>query len=129
MELTEILKIFIYVLLDLIPCLVLALIPFQNHFRFPGYKTYMLLPLLFSMVFISRILSVQELSVARWFTILWIGLYLTLYIVCIKVPVTILLFTLLTILNYGSFKAIIVNWLVHSLPVLSAGRYSFFSSI
>ena len=129
MELTEILKIFIYVLLDLIPCLVLALIPFQNHFRFPGYETYMLLPLLFSMVFISRILSVQELSVARWFTILWIGLYLTLYIVCIKVPVTILLFTLLTILNYGSFKAIIVNWLVHSLPVLSAGRYSFFSSI
>ena len=129
MELIDILKIFIYVLLDLIPCLVLALIPFQNHFRFPGYKTYMLLPLLFSMIFISRILSVQELSIARWFTILWIGLYLTLYIVCIKVPVTILLFTLLTILNYGSFKAIIVNWLVHCLPVSSAGRYSFFSSI
>lgn len=129
MELTDILKIFVYVLLDLIPCLVLALIPFQNHFRFPGYKTYMLLPLLFSMVFISRILSIQELSIAKWFTILWIGLYLTLYIVCIKVPVTILLFTLLTILNYGSFKAIIVNWLVYCLPVSSAGRYSFFSSI
>lgn len=129
MELTELLKIFIYVLLDLIPCLVLALIPFQNHFRFPGYKTYMLLPLLFFMVFISRILSVQELSIARWFTILWIGLYLTLYIVCIKVPVTILFFTLLTILNYGSFKAIIVNWLVYCLPVSSSGRYSFFSCI
>lgn len=129
MEPIGILKIFIYVLLDLIPCLVLALIPFQNHFRFPGYKTYMFIPLLFSMVFISRILTIQELSIARLFTVLWIGLYLTLYIVCLKVPVTILLFILLTILNYGSFKAILVNWLVQYLPFPSTGRYSFLSSL
>lgn len=125
----EILRVFVYVLLDLTPCLALALIPFQNRFRLPGHKTYIFIPLLFSMVFISRILTIRELSAARWFTVLWIGMYLILYTFCIKIPVTVLLFALLTILNYGSFKAVTVNWLVHFLPVSFTGRYSFFSSI
>lgn len=125
----HILKIFIYVLLDLIPCLILALIPFQNCFRFSVLKTYLFIFLLFLMVFISRILTLQGLQIARLLTYLWVGLYLVLYIVCIRVRVSILFFILLTILNYGSFKAITVNGIANCLPVCYTGRYSFFSSI
>ncbi|MDE6184183.1 MAG: hypothetical protein K2G39_01965, partial [Lachnospiraceae bacterium] len=129
MEPIKILKIFLYVLLDLTPCLILALSPFRSHFRFSCLKTYLLIPLLFLTVFICRLLTIQGLPAAKIITVLWIGAYLALYVICLKLPVSILLFVLLTILNYGSFKAIIVNGLTHFLPFPSAERYSLLSSI
>lgn len=128
MESIRILKIFLYVFLDLTPCLILALSPFQNHFRFSSLKTYFLIPLLFLTVFLCRLLTIQGLPAARILTVLWIGLYLALYVACLKLPVRILLFVLLTILNYGSFKAIVVNGLTHFLPFSPIERYSFLSS-
>ncbi|MDE7285280.1 MAG: GHKL domain-containing protein [Lachnospiraceae bacterium] len=80
-------------------------------------------------VFICRLLTIQGLPAAKIITVLWIGAYLALYVICLKLPVSILLFVLLTILNYGSFKAIIVNGLTHFLPFPSAERYSLLSSI
>lgn len=129
MEPIKILQIFIYVFLDLTPCLILALSPFQSHFRFSRLKTYLLIPLLFSTVFICRLLVIQGTPAARLFTVLWIGIYLFLYAACLKLPARILLFVLLTILNYGSFKAIVVNGLIRFLPFSSVERYSFLSSI
>lgn len=129
MEPIRILKIFLYVLLDLTPCLILALSPFQRHFRFSCLKTYLTIPLLFLTVFICRLFAVQGLPAAKVLTVLWIGVYLVLYAACLKLPVPILLFVLLTILNYGSFKAIVVNGLSYLLPFSSIERYSFLSSI
>ena len=129
MEPIKILQIFIYVFLDLTPCLVLALSPFQSHFRFSRLKTYLLIPLLFLTVFICRLLVIQGIPAARLFTVLWIGIYLSLYAACLELPARILLFVLLTILNYGSFKAIVVNGLIRFLPFSPVERYSFLSSI
>ena len=129
MEPLYMLRIFIYVFLDLIPCLVLVLAPHREHFRFSVYKTYGFIPILFTMVYISRILTAEGADIAKLFTVLWMGLYLVLLLACIKEPVCILLFTLLTVLNYGSFKAVMVNWIVSRLPVHFAGRYSLFSSL
>lgn len=129
MEPLQLFKIFLYVFLDLMPCLVLALAPYRAHFRFSAVRTCALIPLLFVMVFISRVLTLKGVDIARLFTVLWIGIYLGMYMACIKMPVCILLFTLLTVLNYGSFKAIIVNWIVHCAPVPPGGRYSLFSSL
>ncbi|MDE6203614.1 MAG: ATP-binding protein [Lachnospiraceae bacterium] len=129
MESLQLLKIFLYVFLDLIPCLVLALVPYRAHFRFSAARTYGFGPLLFILIYISRILTLEGVDIARIFTAVWTGLYLGMYMACIKMPICILLFTLLTILNYGSFKAIIVNWIVYWLPVHPVGRYSFFSSL
>ena len=129
MDSIQVFKIFLYTFLDLIPCLVLALTPFKERFRFSFLKTHLLLPLLFLMVFISRVLTMQGLSIAHFFTVLWVALYLALYVACVKIPVYILLFVLLTILNYGSFKAILVNWIAIGLSVKPLERYSFLSCI
>lgn len=129
MKPVQLLKIFVYVFLDLMPCLVLVLTPFRAHFRFSAFKTYGAVPLLFMMVFISRVLTLEGAGTAKIFTVLWIGMYLVLLLACIKAPVFILLFTLLTVLNYGSFKAVMVNWIVYCMPVHSGGRYSLFSSL
>lgn len=129
MEVSRMLMVFLYVFLDLIPCLLLVLIPHRSQFRFSAVLTYGFVPLLFTMVFISRILSLEGLGIAKIVTVLWIGLYLVMLLVCIKAPVCILLFTLLTVLNYGSFKAVMVNWIVCLWPVHPAGRYSLLSSL
>ena len=69
MDSIQVFKIFLYTFLDLIPCLVLALTPFKERFRFSFLKTHLLLPLLFLMVFISRVLTMQGLSIAHFFTV------------------------------------------------------------
>lgn len=128
-ELPDALKIFLYTFLDLIPCLILALLPFRKLLRFSPKKTFLFVFPLFLMVFLSRLLTFKGSSIARLFTVLWIGLYLILYVITIKAPIYKLLFVLLTILNYGSFKAIIVLWLLRCLSVGSVQRYSLFSSL
>ncbi len=129
MELTEVAKIFLYTFLDLIPCLILAMLPFRNQFRFSMPKTCFFVLPLFLLVFASRLLTFQGSSLAKPITVLWIGLYLGFYVITIKTPVYKLLFVLLTILNYGSFKAIVVLWLSRLLSVTGALRYSLLSSL
>ncbi len=129
MEVSEEIKIFIYTFFDLIPCLALAMLPFRQCFRFSFSRTCMLILPLFGLVYVSRLLTFQGSSLAKLFTVLWIGLYLCFYVISIKTPIYKLLFVLLTILNYGSFKAIIVLWLSNFLSVDSVPRYSLLSSV
>lgn len=129
MEPLDMFMVFLYVFLDLIPCLALVLVPHRAHFRFSPFHTYGVIPVLFIMVFICRILALEGVDIAGIFTILWMGFYLVLLRIYIKTPVCILLFTLLTVLNYGSFKAVMVNGIACLLPAHFVGRYSFCSSL
>ncbi|MDO4303744.1 MAG: GHKL domain-containing protein [Bacillota bacterium] len=128
-KLTDTLEILLYTFLDLIPCLILAILPFRKLLRFSPKRTCLFVCPLFLMVFASRLLTFAGSPFAKLFTVLWIGLYLVFYVITIKTPIYKLLFVLLTILNYGSFKAVIVLWLLRCLSAGTAQRYSLLSSL
>lgn len=121
----NILEIFLYVLLNFAPSLLLALIPFRRSLRFSGKKTALFLLLLYQLMVTSRILCIIFPSTAIAFTILWVILYFGFYIFLTKAPFTQLLFVLLNILNYNSVTVIIFTYIVSRyFSAYSTNHYS-----
>ncbi len=129
MSLFRLLEISIYQLVDLFPNLILAIVPFRDSMRFSKRNTTIIVLVLYALLVCSRILALKGLSVAAFMTTLWIILYLCFYMVCIRAKLTKLLFVLLTVLNYGSFVAIIYShFAFQRFPIAIARPYSFFST-
>lgn len=113
MKILQILDICVYELVDIIPNLILALLPFKNCFRFSKKKLILCIITLYTFLTLSRFLAVNYPPVAATLTVLWIVLYLGFYIITIKSQVSKLLFVLLNILNYTSFIVIIFSHFAH----------------
>lgn len=129
MNILRILEIMLYVLIDLFPNLILALLPFRSSLRFSKKITALFVLLLYLLIVASRILSLRGLSAAILLSVLWIFLYLGFYIFLIKAEVSKILFVLLTILNYGSFTAILfTHFTSYRFPQAAARSYSIYST-
>lgn len=127
MTILRILEIMLYVIIDLFPSLILALLPFRGSLRFSKGVTAAFILVLYFFIVISRILSLKGLAVSAFLTVLWILLYLGFYVFFIRAEFSKILFVLLTILNYGSFTAIILtHFTFHRFP--QAEKYSLCSS-
>lgn len=125
----RVLEIMLYVLLDLGPNLILALLPFRDLLRFSGKVTVLAGMFLYFFIVISRIFSSIHPSYAGLLTVLWIILYLGFYIIFIHAGIFKQLFVLLTILNYGSFTTIVYNYFsCHCFPQASERPYSVYAS-
>lgn len=129
MNLSKIFEVGIYELVDLIPNLILALVPFKGSLRFSKNILIFLILILYSALSLSRILAQSSPSAAAALTVLWIILYLAFYIVSVKAQIFKLLFVLLTILNYTSFIVIIFSHCAYyRFPRISAYPYSLHST-
>ncbi len=129
MSLFRLLEISVYQLVDLFPNLILAIVPFRDSLRFSKRNTAFIILALYALLVCSRILALRGLSAAAFMTTLWIILYLGFYVVCIRAQLTKLLFILLTVLNYGSFVAIVFSYFAyHRFPIAIDRPYSFFST-
>lgn len=125
----RLLEIFFYQLIDLFPNLILTIIPFRDSMRFSKRNTALFIILLYVLLVFSRVLALQSLSAAAFLTVLWILLYLAFYAVCIRAQITKLLFVLLTVLNYGSFVAIIFSYFAYQrFPAVTDRPYSLFAT-
>lgn len=113
MNLLRIFEVSIYELVDIIPNLTLALVPFKGTLRFSRKISALLILTLYILLTLSRLLSQTIPTAAPALTVLWIVLYLGFYFISVKSQIPKLLFVLLTILNYTSFIAIIFNHCAH----------------
>lgn len=130
MNIIYILEIMLYVLVDLFPNLILALLPFRSSLRFSKRITALFILLLYFLIVLSRILSLKGLTVAAFLTVFWILLYFGFYILFIKAEISKMLFVLLTILNYGSFTAIIfTHFICYRFPQAAERPYSIYSTM
>lgn len=109
----NIIEISIYELLDLLPSVILALVPFRNFMRFSRRINVIIIGLLYILMVISRVLTLGHLRLATILSILCIIFYLGFYKLCIRAELTKQLFVLLIILNYGSFVIIIFSYFAH----------------
>lgn len=109
MNLPRIFEVCIYEFVDIIPNLILALVPFKGHLRFSRKILILLILTLYALLTLSRILAHSSPAAAAALTVLWIVLYLGFYILSVKSQISKLLFVLLTILNYTSFIVIIFS--------------------
>lgn len=122
-------EIILYVLVDLSPNLILAFLPFRDFLRFSKRNTAAFILLLYFFIILSRIISLQIPKAAAFLTVLWLVLYLGFYFLLIKEEISKLLFVLLTILNYGSFTAIVFTHITcHRFPQAADRPYSVFST-
>lgn len=125
----RLLEICIYELVDLFPNLILAILPFREAMRLSWKKASCCIFFLYVLMVCSRALALNHLSIATIMTIIWILLYLAFYAIAIRTQISKLLFVLLTILNYGSFVAIVFSYFVyHRYPSVSSRPYSFYST-
>lgn len=124
----RIMEICLYELLDLIPNLILALIPFRNHLRISRVMTGAVIGVLYVLLCISRVLALTSTSMAAFFTVAWVFLYLAFYLGVIKGKLTKLLFVLLIILNYSSFAMILSSYFTDHVWGLQE-PYSFLSTL
>lgn len=125
-----VLEILFYELIDLVPNLFLAFVPFRNYLRFSKLHTALIILFLYAGAALSRILAHNNQKAAVLFTIVWVILYLLFYLSCIRCAITKLLFILLNILNYGSFVVIIYSYFAyHKFPYTADEPYSFLSSL
>lgn len=122
-------EIILYVLVDLSPSLILAFLPFRDSLRFSKRDTVLFILFLYFFIILSRIISLTGTEAAAVLTVLWVVMYLGFYILLIKAEIFKLLFVLLTILNYGSFTAIVFTYITcHRFPQAADKPYSFFST-
>lgn len=129
MNITAFFEICIYELVDIIPNLVLALVPFKDFLRFSKKKLALCIIILYLLLALSRILSQSSPAAAAFFTVLWMMLYLGFYIISVKSQVSKLLFVLLTILNYTSFIVVIFSYFAyHRLAGITGHPYSLLST-
>lgn len=113
MNLRKIFEICIYELVDIIPNLILALVPFKDFLRFSKKKLFLWIMMLYILLTLSRILAQSRPAAAATLTVLWVALYLGFYIISVKSQISKLLFVLLTILNYTSFIVVIFSHCAH----------------
>lgn len=126
----ELLEIAVYELVDLLPNVFLALLPFQKNLRFSRKYMGMFLALMYGLMVVSRFLALKGLVVATVFTVLWIVVYLFFYMLFIRSQLTKLLFVLLTILNYGSFVAVVFSYVAfHRFSIQKTHPYSFGATV
>ncbi len=129
MNITVFIEICIYELVDIIPNLVLALVPFKDFYRFSKKKLFLCIIILYLLLTVSRFLARVSPAAAAFLTVLWVVLYLGFYIISVKSQITKLLFVLLTILNYTSFIVIIFSYCAyHRFAGITVYPYSLPSS-
>lgn len=116
MNTKRVMEICLYELIDIVPNLILALLPFKNSLRYSLKTLILCTPLLYISLVLSRILAMNHPSAAALLTVLWIGLYLGFYIAFVKSQISKLLFVLLNILNYTSFIVIIFSYFAYHIP-------------
>lgn len=115
----------LFVFLDLIPNLTLALLPFRDCLRFSKPVRILLAFLLYLLVVLSRITALYRSDASTVLSVIWIILYLVFYRLVVKAPAAKLLYVLFVILNYGSFMAIIFSYFVyHRFPFSEYRAYS-----
>lgn len=128
--LADVLQIFLYQLIDLIPNLVLAFCAFGKEIRFSVRTNIVLCFLIYVMLSVSRVIALMNPLYALFMSVIWIVIYLGFYRFSIRAKLSKLLFVLLTLLNYGSFTVILVNYFSFYVFRDAAGYpYSFGSSL
>lgn len=119
----------IYEVIDLIPCLILAISPFRNFMRFSRKITALFILVLYILTICGRLLALYNAAAAAVFTVFWVFLYFGFYMVTVKASPFKILFVLLTILNYTSFAVIIFSHFVyHRFPSSLSRPYSLYAS-
>lgn len=106
MELFKILEVSIYVILDFLPSLFLAIIPFRDHMCFNLKINFIIITILYFLIVSCRVIGMQNVETAALFSVVLLFIYLIFYILCFRIEIVKLLFVLITIVNYGSFTAI-----------------------
>lgn len=130
MNFLRLFEICIYELIDLIPNLVLAFLPFQKSLRFSKKQVTVCLMLLYLFLTCSRIVALNSNTAATVFSVLWVALYLIFYIILIDSQPSKLFFVLLTLLNYGSFIVIIFSHIAyHRFSQITCRPYTLSSSL
>lgn len=130
MSLPGILEIMLYELIDLLPNLLLALLPFHNSLRFTKKVSALFVVLLYAMLTASRLLALGSIQLAGLMSGIWIFLYLVFYACCIRVQPAKLFYVLLIILNYGSLIVVLYSYFAyHKYPHISSRPYSLYSSV
>ena len=130
MSILRFFEICIYELVDLIPNLILALLPFKDSLRFPKRQVSIYMLLLYLFLTLSRILALNSLSAAAFLSVLWVVFYFAFYIIMVKSRPAKLFFVLLTILNYCSFIVIMFSHIAyHRFSQIVSRPYSLSSSV
>ncbi len=129
MTFQRILEICIYELIDLIPNVILAFIPFQKNMRFSRSFNNILIFMVYLLLVLIRGLGLMYPALSGILSVSMIIIYLCFYKLCFKATIRRLLFVLLIVLNYGSFIAIIFSHIIyHRLSFINSHPYSFLSS-
>lgn len=125
----RIFEIFIYELVDLLPNLILALMPFRDSLRLSKKGVCGCIFALYIFLVCSRVLALYSLTAATLLTIFWVIIYLGFYVLTVNTQIPKLLFVLLTILNYGSFIVVVFSHIAyHQFPVITDHSYSLYAS-
>lgn len=126
----QIFEIFIYELVDLLPNLILALLPFRDSLRLSKKGLCGCIFVLYIFLVCSRMFALYSLTTATLLTVFWIVIYLGFYIFAIDTQISKLLFVLLTILNYCSFIVVVFSYFAyHKFSNIADHSYSWFSSL
>ncbi len=111
MNLFRIMEICLYVLIDFVPNMILAIIPFWEHRRHSKTVLFMMFLFVYLLITASRIMALISPGLAVFLTAIWIFIYLLFYYIIFQVEITKLFFVLLTVLNYGSFIVILYTYI------------------
>lgn len=124
------LELALYEIFDILPFVVLAIIPFRSLIC-SRQKAAALIVLLYFMGIIRRMISLNFPQASMLLAFAWILLYLLAYCFAVRQPVSKLLFILITVLNYASLCAILYAYMgerVFSM-VLTSNPYGLTASI
>lgn len=109
---------------NVIPNILLAVLPFHKCLRF-GRRTFAFMTLiLYSLLVISRLVSRGNLNLGIILTLLWVILYLSFYRITMRLPSAKLLFVMLTLLHYASFISILHSYFVYHRLGFDGRTYS-----
>lgn len=96
----------LYELFDIIPFVILAILPFRNMINARRRIVFLIL-LLYFMGIVRRLISLIVPSASMLLAFTWIILYLFVFCFAVRQPVSKLLLVLITVLNYASLCAIL----------------------
>lgn len=117
MNLFFLMQLAIYEILDVVPFVILAAIPFHDKMRSKRSIIFFTI-LLYVLGFARRYISYVFPSSSAVFSLIWAVLYLAAYYAVIREPLFKLLFVLITVLNYASIMAIGYSYIgYHLFPV------------
>lgn len=110
----KLLEIALYEIFDLLPNLVLAILPFRNYLRFSKKVAVLSVVLMYVFMVFSRCISMSNNVVTTIMTVGWVVLYLVFYRLSVRMEWPKLLFVLLIILNYNSCITIVLSYFCYS---------------